>query len=485
MSRPILVRGAIAPALALAVVVAASDAHAATADDLAAIRAEIRQLKQTYEARIDALEMRLRSAEADAAKARELAATPAAASATAAAAAAPPATSAAPVAASEPAAGAPAAGIAAFNPAISAVLQGRYANLSQDPQQYRIAGFAPGGDIGPGRRGLSLGESEFALSANVDDKFYGNLIVSLTPENTLAVEEAYGLYNAAPYGLAPKFGRFFSGIGYQNEQHQHAWDFIDAPLAYEAFLGGQFAQDGLQVKWVAPVDQFLEFGAEAGNGDSFPGNPRNRNGAGAVAFYAHTGGDVGASHSWRAGLSYLETRAQDRTWSETDRAGANAAVGFTGTSHVAIADFVWKYAPNGNAHDTNFKVQGEYFWRRERGDLTFDRDGALGLTQSAPYGSTQQGYYVQGVWQFMPEWRVGARYDRLDPGSVDYGANAAYLDASTFHPQRASIMFDWTPSEFSRFRIQLAQSRVRPDVTDNQLFLQYILTLGAHGAHRF
>ena len=47
-----------------------------------------------------------------------------------------------------------------------------------------------------------------------------------------------------------------------------------------------------------------------------------------------------------------------------------------------IADFVWKYAPNGNAQQTNFKLQGEYFWRREHGDLTYDADGALGLTQT-------------------------------------------------------------------------------------------------------
>jgi hypothetical protein len=130
-------------------------------------------------------------------------------------------------------------------------------------------------------------------------------------------------------------------------------------------------------------------------------------------------------------------------------------------------------------------MQGEYFFRRERGDLTYDRDGALGLTQTSAYASRQQGWYLQGVYQFMPYWRVGARYDRLDPGSIDYGANATYLAEPFFHPQRSSLMFDWTPSEFSRIRLQLAQSKVRPDVTDNEVFIQYILTMGAHGAHRY
>src|SRR5205814_3657227 len=376
-------------------------------------------------------------------------------------------------------------GIAAFNPAISAVLQGTYSRFTQDPNQYRLAGFLLDPEVAPGKRGFSLGESAVALSANVDDKFAGTLIVSLTPENTVSVEEAYGIVTALPYGLTPKFGRFFSGLGYMNEQHQHAWDFIDAPLAYQAFLGGQYANDGLQVKWVAPTDQFLELGAEVGNGDNFPGSMRNKNGAGSGVIYAHTGGDIGASHSWRAGVSYLQTRAQDREYSQLALAGNNAQVAFNGTSHIAIADFVWKYAPNGNPLYTNFKLQGEYFWRRESGDFTYDVDGALHLTNTSAYTSRQSGWYLQGVYQFMPYWRVGARYDRLDPGHVDYGTNSAYLDAPAFHPERYTMMLDYTPSEFSRIRLQYGQSKTQAGVNDNQLFVQYILTLGAHGAHKF
>ncbi len=456
MSKPYSALALIASALLVT-----SPAYAASDSDLAEIREQIRTIKEQYEARIRALEDRLQAAEA----------------------AAPAATSAMAAAASAPASGT--SGIAAFNPAISLVLQGAYANLKQDPQHYALAGFAKTDEVSPGRRGLGLGESELTFSANVDDRFAGNLTVSLTPENTVSVEEAYGFMPSLGNGLVPKFGRFFSGVGYLNEQHQHAWDFYDAPLAYQALLGGQFAQDGLQVKWVAPTDQFLEFGAELGNGDSFPGSFRNRNGAGAASIFAHTGGDVGASHSWRAGLSYLETRADNRPATQLDAAGNLADVAFTGTSRLAIADFVWKYAPNGNAQEHNFKLQGEYIWRRESGDLTYDADGALGLTQTDAYSARQSGWYVQGVYQFMPYWRAGLRYDRLNPGTPQYGANADLLDIGNFHPDRGTVMLDYTPSEFTRFRLQYAQSRTRPDVTDHQVYLQYILTLGAHGAHRF
>jgi hypothetical protein len=444
-------------------------ARAATDAELAEIREQIRQLRESYEARIQALEERLKAAETERG---------------AAAPATPPAAPPPPVVA-EPAGPAPASGIAAFNPAISAVLQGTYSNFSQDPNHYALSGFAPSGDIAPGKRGFSLGESELAISANVDDKFFGNLIVSLTPENTVSVEEAYGLYTAAPYGLAPKFGRFFSGLGYMNDQHQHAWDFVDAPLVYQAFLGGQYDVDGLQVKWGAPTEEFLEFGAELGNGEGFPGTSRNKNGIGSGVVYVHAGGDVGPSNSWRAGLSYLQTRAQDRDYSQVDLAGNNAQVSFSGSSKLAVADFVWKWAPNGNGRETNFKLQGEYFWRWENGEFTYDSDGALGLTHTSNYNARQSGWYLQGVYQFMPEWRVGLRYDWLDPGRVDYGSNAANLVNPDFHPERWGTMVDWTPSEFSRFRVQYQQVKLRPGVTDNEWFLQYILTLGAHGAHKF
>ena len=144
-----------------------------------------------------------------------------------------------------------------------------------------------------------------------------------------------------------------------------------------------------------------------------------------------------------------------------------------------------KYAPNGNAQNTHFKLQGEYFWRKESGDLTYDRDGALGLTNDSSYSSRQSGGYLQGVYQFMPQWRVGVRYDQLEPGSTDYGSNAAYLDSSGFNPKRYAAMVDYTTSEFGRFRLQVQQSKLQPDLTDNQVFLQYILTLGAHGAHKY
>jgi len=379
----------------------------------------------------------------------------------------------------------------AFNPSISLILQGTAARSSQDPAAYRIDGFAPsGGEVSPAARSFSLGESELVVAANIDPYFRGQLVAALTPENAVEVEEAFFQTLALGNGFTLKGGRFLSGIGYLNEIHQHAWDFQDAPLPYKVFLGGRINDDGVQLRWLAPTDLFLEFGAELGRGRAFPSTESSRNGAGAWSLFTHAGGDLGVSTAWRAGFSYLQTKPEDRAFEDTDSLGNPVSQSFSGTSKLWIADFVLKWAPDGNATVTNFKLQGEYFRRNESGSLTYDDGTAL----SGVYASRQSGWYLQGAYQFMPRWRAGLRYDRLDHGTVDnaivtggLGPSAADFGPlmTAYNPTRSTVMLDWSPSEFSRLRLQLASDKSRAGVTDNQVVLQYIFSLGAHGAHKF
>src|SRR4051812_32612318 len=300
---------------------------APAADNVAAVRAELQAMKSEYDARVSALEEKIKQLEV---------ANAAAADASAALAASPPPPE--PAAAPAPASG---GGSNAFNPSISVILGGTYTSASRDPQSWNIAGFTPGGDeIGPGDRSFSLGESELTIAANVDPYFSAQLTASITGEDEIGVEEAFVRSSALPDGFTAKLGRFFSGVGYLNEVHAHAWDFVDQPLAYQAMFGGQFTQNGAQVKWIAPTDVFLEFGAEAGNGDSFPGNHRDRNGLNGTALFTHVGGDVGSYASWRAGASWLETHAADRNSDD------ELLSGFSGDSRTWIADAVFKWAPS-------------------------------------------------------------------------------------------------------------------------------------------
>jgi hypothetical protein len=77
------------------------------------------------------------------------------------------------------------------------------------------------------------------------------------------------------------------------------------------------------------------------------------------------------------------------------------------------------------------------------------------------------------------------RYDRLDSGNRDFGINAANLVVDNYNPSRSSLMADYSWSEFARVRLQFAQDKSMQGLTDNQVTLQYIMSLGAHGAHKF
>ncbi|MCU7812052.1 MAG: hypothetical protein KZQ77_12565, partial [Candidatus Thiodiazotropha sp. (ex Notomyrtea botanica)] len=165
--------------------------------------------------------------------------------------------------------------------------------------------------------------------------------------------------------------------------------------------------------------------------------------------------------------------------------GATEIPTYSGDSKVNGIDFVWKWAPNGNATERNFKLQGEYFIRDEEGDVVMD-DGSA-IPESTTYDGEQKGWYMQGIYQFMPRWRVGLRYDRLDSdnrGSDEDVLAEAGLDNEGHTPERLTLMGDYSRSEFSRLRLQYARDDSYED-SDDILTLQFIMSLGPHGAHRF
>ena len=362
----------------------------------------------------------------------------------------------------------------AFNPSISLILDGKYSYYSDDPDDLVLPGFLADEEIGPPEEGLSLGESELVMSANIDDQFYGFFTAALEDEDgdtEIELEEAWIQTLALPYGLGIKAGKFYSDIGYHNVKHPHTWDFVDAPLAYSVFLGRNYGDTGAQLRWVAPTTQFIELGGEVLRGDSFPANGAANDGAGAFTLFARTGGDIGVSQSWRFGLSLLSADAEERDSGEGD-------VTFDGDSDLYMVDFVWKWAENGNSKLRNLVVAAEYMHREEDGDVAIEDSG------DAEYDGDQDGLYAQAVYQFRSKWRVGVRYDYLTSSNdVDGFAEPTLLDDGD-DPYRFSTMLDFSHSEFSRLRLQA--SYLDTGATDDtQIFLQYIMSLGAHGAHKF
>jgi hypothetical protein len=465
-----------APSLAHAQA-APAQSPAPSSDDVAALRHDIDAMKQDYEARINALEARLEQAEAEAAAAQSAAnAVQAQASAAPAAPAdqtAATADQSAPVVVADQSYTPPAAPAAAgptsqnlYNPGIAAVLNGFFTAARRDTGgNERIAGFAAGDDIGHPERGFSLGESEVSFTANIDPSLAGFLDFSIDDQNNIDLEEAYIRTTDLPGGFTFKAGRFLSAIGYLNERHAHDWNFSDAPLPYRAFLNNQLGDDGVQIRWLAPTDQFLEFGVEAFRGDEYPANGGANNGVGTYTAFVHTGSDIDDSSSYLAALSYLHTRAIDREDADGDL--------FTGDSSLGIASLVYKWAPHGNPLVHNFVAAAEYFYGNDKGSFN-----GVNLDQS------HQGWYVQGVYQFMPQWSVGLRASGLSSDSVSAILAGTEVDDLGHDPLDLTALLEYDTSEFGRIRLQYSHDESSGPENDI-LMMQFTVIYGPHGAHRY
>ncbi|MCU7800316.1 MAG: hypothetical protein KZQ70_09265 [gamma proteobacterium symbiont of Lucinoma myriamae] len=437
--------------------------------EIEALRKQVEALKSDYEQRINALEQRLKQSEAKSQLAQQKVEQIADKVATNKISAAQQQNS--------------------FNPAISLTLDGRYADFDNDPDAYELPGFMLGNEAGLGEEGFSIGHTEIAISANVDNKFYGKATLAIHDhegETETELEEAYIQTLGLGHGVTLKAGRFFSAIGYLNEQHEHAWDFADAPLIYRGLFGDQLRDDGLQVTYVAPTDTFMQIGTELLRGDRFPGGG-DHDGVGAWTVFANIGGDIGIEHSWQLGLNHWrENDVDGRTSGAHSHDGGTAETpSFSGDSKISSLDLVYKWAPNGNPTSRNLKLQFEYFDRREDGSITMFNSGPP--EEVSTYDGQQDGWYAQAVYQFKPHWRTGMRYDRLssnNKGSHEDVLAEAGLDDEGHTPERYSAMLEWLPSEYSRIRLQFNRDNSYED-SDNQVFLQYTHSLGSHGSHQF
>src|SRR5207344_864123 len=115
---------------------------------------------------------------------------------------------------------------------------------------------------------------------------YGQLTMSVDGDDQLGVEEAYIDTTTLPNGLSLRAGRFLSNIGYLNSHHAHTDKFFDRPLAYQAFLGNGYGDDGVQLRWVAPTDLYLELGGEIFRGENYPSGGAGHAGAGVKTLFA-------------------------------------------------------------------------------------------------------------------------------------------------------------------------------------------------------
>lgn len=332
--------------------------------------------------------------------------------------------------------------------------------------------------LGQRVQGLGLGHSDISLFGPVGSALQAQVTTAVhshDDELEAELEEAFVQTRSLPAGLQARAGRFSSQLGYLNEQHPHADDFVERPLLYRAFLGGHWYDDGLRLNWTAPTDLYLRLGAEVFRGRQLVQEASRTQSPGAFVLTARTGGDIGRSHSWQAGLSWLNNRREAALEDDHDHGGddhghdhAHAHGAAYSGKHLYLFDLAYKWAPEGNNARQQLRLAYEYAEVRD-------------LNRYATSGDKHRAHYLSAVYRFAPGWEVGVRTDllrvRQPHGDHFHGARLA----------EDAVMLAYKPTHMQSLRLQFTRQRdaVGFDTGKHALQLQYVLSFGAHAAHAF
>jgi len=534
--RKSLLPGAVFGALLIPVTAfSASDA------EIAELKSMLNAMKVEYEQRIQALENRLAGAEREASRKREEAAMSKPMTA-AVVHSAPTASTAKPTGGF----GALTSGTA-FNPQISVILDGNYYHDGIDGEGAALVGeaFQPSGggqdhehggdEDGHGHaqtsNGFNFREAEIAFSATVDPYFDASLYLAIDGDGNVDLEEGWFQTRSLPYGLKIKGGKFLSDFGYINKQHPHQWDFVDQNLPYLNLLGDHGLQDtGVQVTWLPDLPVYTLLGFEALQGDqevfgTTLGDEEQalldlndtRDGPRLWTAFAKISPDIGDNHALQLGFSYAHNDQHQELDSheieleeegdhqeevehgeEHDHAEEHMHAllqnGLEGDADLWGIDVVYKFDADASYGKGDFKVQAEYLrsikdTKIRSASIIDEGTGEVLGTDTGSIGSTRKfttdGLYAQMVYGFAPKWTAGLRYDVFGLTNKVSGGERADFGSS----DRWTLDLTWNLSEFSRLRAQYAHSDILVSAGERERFdafyLQFLMSLGTHGAHVF
>lgn len=313
------------------------------------------------------------------------------------------------------------------------------------------------GPIGPKDKPTALFEElELGIQAVVDPYARADVFIAFAPDE-VAVEEAYLTSLNLPAGLQLRAGKLFSPFGRQNQQHPHAWEFADAPLARQRLVADEvLSGPGLDVAWLMPLPWFAELHL-AGQGTApspTDEDPDERPTAVArlLQYFA-----LGETTTLGVGVS--GARRGEATGAFRDLGGA---------------DLHLRWRPLRSR--SYLAVQGELFARRFRtGGLSEPLAAALPGLAAAGARGTETGGYAQVFWRQGAHLGFGVRYDDApSAGEAGEGRERRYSGIAT-----------WFPSEFSRLRLQVSYD-TRPERQDGiEAVLALEFAIGAHAAHPF
>ena len=378
-----------------------------------------------------------------------------------------------------PQGGAPAQGATYMNIGFSGLVDAGWSSTADVQSLQR-------GDHDPAVRGFTVPNAEITLDGAVDPYFKGfvNIIYKIDAEGESAteLEEAYVLTSSLPSNLQLKVGQFFTEFGRQNQQHPHAWAFVDQPLVLNRMFGpdGMRGQ-GARMSWLVPTSFYAEamvsvlnslgetmfsFRSEESS-EIHGGVPEERE--------VNNAGDLVVVP--RLATSFDLTETQTLLLGVSGAFGPNNS-GTSASSRVFGADVYWKWKSATASQGFPFySFQGEYLARSYD---AADRVAAADPLVTLPAETLKdRGAYAQLLWGIKPRYVAGFRGEWAD------GNDAVFDSEIRAKRVRLSPNFTYYPSEFSKVRLQYNFDDRKGIGRDHSLWLQFEFILGAHAAHRF
>lgn len=294
---------------------------------------------------------------------------------------------------------------------------------------------------------LQMHESEVGFQSIIDPYARGDFFISFG-EQGVNLEEGYITFTALPAGFVAKVGKMRSVFGKVNTMHNHVLPWVDRPLVSNNLVAGEDGIDdaGFSIEHIIPAPKgiFLDATGQLFRGDSgdvFQSSRRSD-----VSAVAHLRGykDLNESTNLDLGVSY---------------ARGHNDLGTDFLTHLYGVDASLRWKPLRRSIYHSFVARSEFIWS--------DR-------QQLPTTQKAFGYYASADYQLARRWFLGGRFDHSDRSRND-----ALTDKG------GSVVLTYWPSEFSQLRGQYRFTRYANNIDANELFVQLIFSLGAHGAHPF
>jgi hypothetical protein len=293
------------------------------------------------------------------------------------------------------------------------------------------------------------------VQAIIDPYARGDFFLSFGEEG-VNLEEGYITFTALPKGFVARLGKVRSAFGKVNMMHNHVLPWVDRPLVNTNLLGGEDGIDdaGISIEHILPAPKglFLDVTAQIFRGDSDE------------VFHARQRSDVSTVDHLRAYKDITESTNLDIGFSygrghSADRVGSPIPVVGDFITNLYGVDATLRWKPLRRSIYHSFIGRGEFVWSQR---------------QQFPSEQRAFGFYTSADYQLGRRWFLGGRYDHSERAQF-----------ANMTDQGGSVVLTYWPSEFSQVRGQYRFTKYAENINANELFLQVIFSLGAHGAHPF